>query len=373
MERWKVLIPQTRKISFLLLLGFLFVTSTFVGIFLQITGGNHQLVREPFHSSMEGIGAVLAILMALLLLHVYRDNEKQQGEYFLLSMGFFMMGLLDGLHSIAKLHHGFILLRSLANISSGFWFVLVWLPGTGKYLSRIKAFPWLIVSVSLLLGVMTIQFRESFPFMIENQKFTFEAIFVNLLAGIFAIVTGIFYLRRFFHSSTTESYLFASMFLLLGLSGIAFPISGLWTHLWWFWHAERFLAYIVVLVYMIRLFLWKSHELKKMNEVLEERIKERTKELVNEVAERTRYALERDKVILDLQDAQNQIKTLTGLLPICASCKKIRNTEGDWEQLEAYIHEHSGADFTHSICPQCVKKIYPDLDINIELYQKKAV
>ncbi len=60
----------------------------------------------------------------------------------------------------------------------------------------------------------------------------------------------------------------------------------------------------------------------------------------------------------ELQKALASIKILQGLLPICASCKKIRNDEGYWERLETYIHDHSEADFTHGICPECVKKLY---------------
>ena len=72
---------------------------------------------------------------------------------------------------------------------------------------------------------------------------------------------------------------------------------------------------------------------------------------------------EREKLIADLQDAIAKINTLKGLLPICANCKKIRDDKDRWEQIESYIREHSEAEFTHSICPECVKKLYPDLDL----------
>ncbi len=64
-----------------------------------------------------------------------------------------------------------------------------------------------------------------------------------------------------------------------------------------------------------------------------------------------------------LSKAIEEIKVLSGLLPICASCKKIRDDKGYWNQIEAYIQEHTGATFSHSICQDCAKKIYPDLDI----------
>ncbi|MCK6627052.1 MAG: response regulator [Anaerolineae bacterium] len=62
----------------------------------------------------------------------------------------------------------------------------------------------------------------------------------------------------------------------------------------------------------------------------------------------------------ELQAALDNVKTLRGLLPICASCKKIRDDEGYWQQVEVYIRDHSEADFTHGLCPDCLLKIYPD-------------
>jgi len=63
----------------------------------------------------------------------------------------------------------------------------------------------------------------------------------------------------------------------------------------------------------------------------------------------------------ELQRALEQVKTLSGLLPICSSCKKIRDDTGYWNQIEIYIKEHSEAEFSHSICPECAKELYPEL------------
>jgi AmiR/NasT family two-component response regulator len=63
----------------------------------------------------------------------------------------------------------------------------------------------------------------------------------------------------------------------------------------------------------------------------------------------------------ELQDALAKVRTLSGLLPICSSCKKIRDDEGYWNQLEAYIQEHSKAVFSHGLCPECAKKLYPEV------------
>ena len=69
---------------------------------------------------------------------------------------------------------------------------------------------------------------------------------------------------------------------------------------------------------------------------------------------------DRDRLIGELQDALANIRILRGLLPICCNCKKIRDDKGYWSQLEKYLHEHSDAEFSHSICPECLRKLYPE-------------
>lgn len=72
---------------------------------------------------------------------------------------------------------------------------------------------------------------------------------------------------------------------------------------------------------------------------------------------------EREVLVRELQKALSEVKQLSGLLPICSHCKKIRDDKGYWNQIEAYIQDHSDAEFSHSICQECAKKHYPDMDI----------
>lgn len=69
----------------------------------------------------------------------------------------------------------------------------------------------------------------------------------------------------------------------------------------------------------------------------------------------------REELIEQLQIVLNDVRTLKGLIPICASCKKIRDDKGYWSKLEQYIAERSDVEFTHSICPECREKLYPEL------------
>lgn len=73
---------------------------------------------------------------------------------------------------------------------------------------------------------------------------------------------------------------------------------------------------------------------------------------------------EREKLIQDLKKALTEIKTLKGILPICSSCKKIRDDKGYWEKLENYIKLNSDAEFSHGLCPDCLQKLYPDIEID---------
>ena len=91
-----------------------------------------------------------------------------------------------------------------------------------------------------------------------------------------------------------------------------------------------------------------------------------TLNFVTDITERKHMEAERDLLIDELQHALSEVKTLSGLLPICANCKKIRDDSGYWTQVEQYIRIHSQAEFSHSICPDCIKKLYPELTDRIE-------
>ncbi len=79
---------------------------------------------------------------------------------------------------------------------------------------------------------------------------------------------------------------------------------------------------------------------------------------LRDISERKRAEAEREKLVRDLQKTLAEVKTLKGILPICASCKKIRDDKGYWRQIEAYIRDHSEAEFSHGLCPDCAKKLY---------------
>jgi len=95
-----------------------------------------------------------------------------------------------------------------------------------------------------------------------------------------------------------------------------------------------------------------------------EALKETNRNLELEIEKRQLAEAEKDSAIAKLQKVILKFNTLKGLLPICAACKRVRDVSGQWRSVESYVSEHSDADFTHDICPECAKRLYPDVDIS---------
>ena len=80
----------------------------------------------------------------------------------------------------------------------------------------------------------------------------------------------------------------------------------------------------------------------------------------------------RKKTEIELKKAIAEVKTLSGFLPICANCKKVRDDKGYWEQIDSYIKEHSNLEFSHGLCPDCAKKLYPDIQLKKKKQEDQA-
>ena len=82
--------------------------------------------------------------------------------------------------------------------------------------------------------------------------------------------------------------------------------------------------------------------------------------MIRDITEQKATEAEREGLIQELKEALGRVKSLSGLLPMCASCRKIRDQKGSWHDLETYIRSHTEADFSHGICPDCRRKLYPE-------------
>ena len=81
----------------------------------------------------------------------------------------------------------------------------------------------------------------------------------------------------------------------------------------------------------------------------------------SDITDRKRAEATLQEKVEELRQALDQIKTLSGILPICMHCKKIRDDKGSWNRMEIYIRDRTEAEFSHGICPECMKKLYPEV------------
>ncbi len=296
---------------------------------LGVLWGNTPFVNGPLHAAAEALGAMSAVVMAVFLLQ--GKSEQDVEKYSPLAIGFLAMGILDGFHSVSGRGHGFILFHSVASLAGGLGSALIWSP---QYVNRsIKTdgrLAWTIAGSLIVLGVLTVRYQQWVPAMVENGVFTPAAITINLAAGVLFISASVYFLVDFSRFHKSESYLFSCLYLLFGLAELEFPFSSAWNAQWWFWHLQRLGAYLVVLYFLFHTF--------------------------------HRIALERNQLILQLHEAFGEVRQLSGLLPICASCKKIRNDKGSWKHIESFISEHSEAEFSHGLCPECSTRAFEELN-----------
>ena len=221
--------------------------------------------NELLHTAGEIVGTILAIFMAILLFLKHKENPE--GNSYLLALGFLSMGLLDGFHAISKSGDSFVFLHSIASVFGGFWFALAWLPAPLViYLSKKNATSWVVISGSLLCGIWIYLLPETIPSMVHNGDFTTTAVAINSLSGIMFIFAAFRFSIDFYRVKTIETYLFACMFMLFGIAEITFYQSSIWDSGWWVWHLLRLVAYILVMLFIIRQYIKAVAKQKESDE-----------------------------------------------------------------------------------------------------------
>ena len=135
----------------------------------------------------------------------------------------------------------------------------------------------------------------------------------------------------------------------------------------WYRETKRDVAIIVVTTIIALMALGMAHRQSKRRKAVERQLQDHQLNLENMIQQRTEE-LDKSNASLSqkneaLEDALKEIKTLKGILPICSFCKNIRDDKGYWEKVEVYVQRHSQADFSHSICPDCARKHYPELNL----------
>lgn len=124
----------------------------------------------------------------------------------------------------------------------------------------------------------------------------------------------------------------------------------------------RFIATYVMVGTITFWFEFFRQRFRKGMELEQIKLEKEKTELQIQIEEREKTEKEKEEVIQKLKNALDMVNKLSGFLPICSRCHKIRDESGKWNQLESYIRDHSDVEFSHSVCPDCVNKLYPELD-----------
>ncbi|MFH1414372.1 MAG: ATP-binding protein [Candidatus Omnitrophota bacterium] len=222
--------------------------------------------NEPLHSSLEAMGALIALGMSLLLLQ--RRQDEAGGRSFMLSMGFLSMGILGGFHSFSFVGKQFVFLYSLSLIFGGFCFGLILLPRIRYYIPKNKSIILSIAAVTTLTGLWTLIFPDSLPPMVVDGGFSPLALKMNLFAGILFLAASLRFLLDFNRSKKQEHFLFLCFTVLFAIAGFSFKYSELWSDVWWLWHILRMLAYLLVLRVIIVDYQEKVSDLAKKQAII---------------------------------------------------------------------------------------------------------
>ncbi len=232
------------------LLRYIFFIVLFVGmmaiLFVENMKGGEPTYweNEPLHSTIEALGAFIAIIMAIILFNREKNISR---KVFFLALGFFSMGFFDCLHSIFHPGQQFVLMHSIAIFMGGLFFAFVWFPEPRNQVLENKRIPWIVAAFLTLLAVWVIAFPDTFPKMLYSGQFTPIAVTLNVTGGVFFLAASLYFIIDFHRNGKREIFLFACFSLLFGLSGFLFKYSSLWDIGWWLKHLLHLIAYVVVL------------------------------------------------------------------------------------------------------------------------------
>ncbi len=321
-----------------------------------------------FHSLAEVFSIVIACGIFML---AWNARDLLDNNYLLfLGVAYLFVGLMDLVHALAYKGMG-VFPWADANLPTQLWIAARFLESTcllaaPLFLRRRRGFAFMFAALALVTSglLASVFWWRVFPdCYIEGSGLTpFKIVSEYVISGVLVLAGLLLTVHRDSFSRDVYRALLVSILLTIG-SEVAFTfyvsvygLSNLVGHL--FKIASFYLIYKAIIEtgflrphdLLFRSLARSEADLKRINECL-----------LREIDERRQSEQDKERLIGELEEALSKVKILRGLLPICTVCKKIRDDRGYWKQLEAYLLEHSDAEFTHSLCPECVEKVYPGL------------
>jgi len=220
-----------------------------------------SMIHLPLHSTLETIGGLSAIWIAVVLFH---HKQEDADICFLVGNGFICKGILDIFHAVCMPGESFIFLNSTSNLSAAILFSLIWLPRhtIKRYAmeQRWLSIGFIIISVSV--GFRAVLFPEGVPNIIHlyNNRFTLVSITMNNLAAILYLITIPRWVTLYQKSGHHYFLLFLAICFLFGISEVFFQYSDLWNGIWWSWHLIQLSANVITLFFLFQNYLLLNNE-----------------------------------------------------------------------------------------------------------------
>ena len=317
-----------------------------------------------FHSLTELFSIIVA--MAVFIVAWNARKYIQNPYLMLIGIAYLFVGAIDLLHTLS--YEGMNIFPSDGFYANQFWVAGRYMESVtllvGYYfLYRNRQFreeaAGLFYGVMTAMVVLSILVWENFPVAyIEGIGQTQFKIFSEyIIMGILAAAFILLIINRERFESRVARLLGVSIILTI-LSEMAFTtyisnygpanLAG---------HFLKIISFFLIYLAIVRTGLTRPMDLTFRE------LSVANNNLVQEIDVRKRTERELEATVEQLRQALNEVNTLSGLLPICASCKNVRDDKGYWKRIESYIQDHSDAHFSHGICPSCAKELYPDIDL----------
>ena len=223
-------------------------------VFLRHVVGEATWVHEPLHSSLETAGGLIALALATVLLW-RRPYPGPAAHLPWVVTALVCMGLLDLSHAWIHVGPGFFWSRALPTLLGGLLIALVWLPASWTQSRAARRLRRAAGLLTLALCAALVASPQSWPRAFSaDGTYSLWARLINMVGGLGFLTSAAFFLRRYRREASSEDLVFANHCLLFGVAGLLFGMSHLWGAIWWLFHVLRLIAYLVVLLHVVRMY-----------------------------------------------------------------------------------------------------------------------